>query len=165
MAVRREDGRRKPIEVTAKVRMEGMEMAEKTGGEGGGFAAIEHVGIAAKDPARLADWYRETFGWREVMRTDASPPVVFLATPAGDMVEILPAKTSLAGEKDNFDRGYVHLAIRVEDYDAAVEHIRRAGGRLEGDPIDSKGTKVRFFRDPEGNLLHVIRRQRPLVER
>ncbi len=140
-------------------------MEEKTDGKGGEFAAIEHVGVAAGDTAALADWYKNTFGWREVMRTDANPPTVFLATPAGDMVEILPAKTSPAGEKHNFDRGYVHLAIRVKDYEAAVEHIRKAGGRLEGDPIDAKGTKVRFFRDPEGNLLHIIRRPQPLVER
>jgi len=129
------------------------------------FTGIEHVGIAARDTTRLAEWYKNTFGWTEVMRSGSTPPVFFLATPSKDMVEIIPARTSPGREKDNFDQGYVHLAIGASDYDAACRRIIEAGGRLEGDPINANGTKVQFFRDPEGNLLHIIKRPKPLVER
>lgn len=115
---------------------------------------IEHTAIASPDPQKLARWYVETLGF--AIHSD-SGRTVFLRAPDGTMIEIITAEGErpAAGLKTP---GLRHLALKVADFDAACAKLQACGvGRL-GEPSQSRGTRVVFFADPEGNLLHLIQR-------
>jgi catechol 2,3-dioxygenase-like lactoylglutathione lyase family enzyme len=60
------------------------------------------------------------------------------------------------------DPGIRHLAIQVEDFDAAYAALRAQGVNFVGEPYTNLGNRLVFFTDCDGNLVHLIRRERPL---
>ncbi len=134
---------------------------------------IEHVGIAADDTRALADWYRRVLGFREFFRTDDPMPTIFLrdalrdarggddisnGDASGISVEIFARKP---GEpRPAFaDRTGMHLAIAVDDFEAAVADLEARGVVFLGEPKNIfAGGRARFFADPEGNRLHIVHR-------
>ena len=49
--------------------------------------------------------------------------------------------------------GLRHLALAVDDFSAAYAELQAKGVNFAGEPQESKGNKVVFFTDPEGNYL------------
>ena len=83
---------------------------------------MEHVGIAADDTEALAAWYVRVLGFREFFRTESVPPVIFLRDGSGAEFEIFARKSGDA--KPAFaDRTGMHIAIAVDDFDAAVADL------------------------------------------
>ncbi len=124
--------------------------------------SIEHIGLAAQDTVRLNDWYTRVLGARVVFQSDGSPPAFFLAVPGGLLIEIYPARSSRGETDDNGLAGWRHLALRVENIQAAQEQLTQRGVVFT-EPVKPAGGggQVLFFRDPEGNLLHLIERPAP----
>lgn len=119
------------------------------------FQGLEHIGLTARDPEQLAAWYERVLGFRIIFRTDARPPVVFVAGERG-MLEILPESGGDAGRPHD---PRTHLAVLVDDFEGALRCLRESGVALEGDAIDIfHGGRVVFFRDPEGHRLHLVHR-------
>ena len=126
------------------------------------IGGIEHVGLCARDTAGLADFYVNALGFTVVFRTDTTPPVLFVKAANGAMIEIMPATTALASQpRQNTDLGMVHLALTVADLDAAMAELGAKGIRFEPIKVMGKNRAV-FFRDPEGNILHLIERAEKL---
>ncbi|MCU0255111.1 MAG: VOC family protein [Vicinamibacterales bacterium] len=119
---------------------------------------IEHTAIASPEPARLAAWYVDTLGFHVNHRGNTA---VFVKAPDGSMVEIIQAEGS-RGDATLKTPGLRHLALTVDDFDADLARLRASGATLLAEPQDSKGTRVVFFADPEGNVLHLIQRPAPL---
>ena len=120
---------------------------------------LEHVGLAARDPSALRDWYARVLGAEAVLDNGAQPPAYLLSLPGGTMFEIYPAARSLAEVGDNSLAGWRHLALRVDSIEAArTELVRR--GVVFSEPVKPAGWggRVLFFPDPEGNLLHLVER-------
>jgi glyoxylase I family protein len=120
---------------------------------------VEHLGLPARDPAALKDWYVNSLGAEVVLENGQTPPAFFLALAGGLMLEIYQGGSSLKETGDNSVAGWRHLALRVEAIEPAqaaleakgvefTEIIKPAGG----------GGRVLFFRDGEGNLLHLVER-------
>jgi glyoxylase I family protein len=130
------------------------------------FSALEHFGLAARDTEKLARWYCEALGFAihaELDNGPGKPKTYFVRLPQGSMIEILPAADPPAKEKPNTEPGWVHLAVSVSDFEAAAATLAQHGARPEGAVRDLPGgTRVRFYRDPEGNLLHIVFRAKPL---
>ena len=61
--------------------------------------------------------------------------------------------------------GIRHLALTVSDFDTAFVRLTSRGVHFITDPMESKGNRVVFFTDPEGNILHLLQRATPLPER
>lgn len=121
---------------------------------------VEHVGFAARDPRALADWYLATFGARQVWQNALQRPAVFVEMPGGCLLEIYPA-AGAHGEVtgDNSVAGFRHLALRVASIEAARDHLVGLGVQFAESPKPAGGGgRVLFFRDPEGNLLHLVER-------
>lgn len=119
---------------------------------------IEHVAIASPDPQKLAQWYVETLGF--VINYN-SGKTVFIKAPNGSMFEIITSEGARVPQTLK-DPGLRHVALTVGDFEAAYEKIKAAGVRFVSEPLDSKGVKVVFFEDPEGNYLHLLKRETPL---
>ena len=77
------------------------------------------------------------------------------------MIEIITSEGGLA-PKAMKDAGLRHLALTVSDYDAAFAQLKAKGVSFLGEPIVNADVKVAFFKDLEGNFLHIIQRLKPL---
>ena len=119
---------------------------------------IEHAAIAASNAETLADWYVSVLGFTINYK---SANAIFVRAQDGSMIEIIHADTD-RGAQTMKTQGLRHLALAVDDFDATWAAIRDKGVIPLGEPQESKGNKVVFFTDPEGNYLHLIRRGTPL---
>ena len=125
---------------------------------------IEHVGIVAKDSKTLTDWYVKTFGTKIVY--DNGKGTYFVAFESGDMFEVMSAETE-RGENEERTEGIRHIALTVDkdDFDSVVAVLKADGGVEEVHDVseNAKGIKTYWFRDIEGNFMHLIYRPTPLV--
>lgn len=112
------------------------------------FLGVEHVGLYATPETTvdaLAAWYRERFGFGATVTPSGTQ---FLALdPQGGRIEVLPPSGSVR----------CHVAVRVADFDAAVEALQAQGVDLE-DPIVLPGMKLQYLKepDPAGNRVHIV---------
>jgi catechol 2,3-dioxygenase-like lactoylglutathione lyase family enzyme len=54
-----------------------------------------------------------------------------------------------------------HLALRVSDFDEAYRRLKNLGVRFLFEPITALGGgKIVSFRDPEGNELQIVQRNK-----
>ena len=120
---------------------------------------IEHTAIAALDVAALADWYVAVLGFAIVYR---SANAIFVKAPDGSMLEIIHAAGE-RGAQTLKTQGLRHLALTVTDFDGVYSSLKTQGVPFVDEPQESKGNKVVFFTDPEGNYLHLLQRAQPLV--
>lgn len=124
------------------------------------MAGIEHIGIFSKDSAALKDWYIKLFGWKQVY--DNGKGTYFLAADNGTMIEFCMGDKD-GGIHDASTTGIRHIAISVDNFDEAVRTVRESGAEIVADAVlNDKGVGTMFFRDPDGNILHLIYREKPL---
>ncbi len=121
---------------------------------------IEHTAIASHDPEALAEWYVQRLGFIINYHSQASR-TCFVKAPDGTMIEIVTSQGERAVHGMR-DPGLRHLALATDDFDAAYGGLKAAGVRFLTEPENSKGNRVVFFADPEGNILHLIQREKPL---
>jgi glyoxylase I family protein len=122
------------------------------------FKGLEHTAIASPQPQQLANWYVEHLGFRINFEYDGN---YFVKAANGSMLEIIPS------ECDRFDEklktpGIRHLAIAVDDFDAALKQLRAKDVHFLTEAFENQGNRLVFFTDCDGNILHLIRRDKPL---
>ena len=122
------------------------------------FRGVEHTAIASPDPRALAEWYAAHL---EFVINYEYAGNYFVRASNGTMLEIIPGKGPLAPPQFD-DPGIRHLAIDVDDFDAAHAHLQAAGVHFLGEPMNKQGNRLLFFADRDGNILHLIQRERPL---
>jgi glyoxylase I family protein len=122
------------------------------------FRGLEHTAIASPDPRALAEWYAATLQF--VINYEYAGNY-FVRAANGSMLEIIPGKGAFTSPQLE-DVGIRHLAIDVDDFDAAHAHLIAAGVHFLGEPMNKQGNRLLFFSDLDGNILHLIQRERPL---
>jgi len=85
----------------------------------------------------------------------------FVRAANGAMLEIIPSEGA-RGEQKMRDPGIRHLAIEVTDFDAAHAALKAKGVTFAGEPYVNSGNRLVFFTDCDGNLVHLIQREKPL---
>ena len=121
---------------------------------------IEHIAIAARDTATLKDWYARLFDFRQVY--DNGKGTYFLKAQDGSMIEFIKATDETVKPSEKA-LGIRHLAIAVEDFEGMVDILSKENVEVVAAPVIApNGIKTFFFRDPEGNILHLISRPQPL---
>ena len=119
----------------------------------------EHLGLPARDPAGLKDWYVRTLDCEIVFASGETPPAFFLKLGGGLMIEIYQGDRTLPETGINSVSGWRHLALRVESIEAARAELEKRGVQFD-QPVKPAGGggRVLFFKDAEGNLLHLVER-------
>ncbi len=120
---------------------------------------IEHAAIASPDPVKLAEWYVANLGF---VINYQSKNATFVKAPDGSMIEMIASDGAPVPQKMK-DPGLRHLALACDDFAGVVEKLRAAGTQFLTEPAASKGNQVVFFADPDGNILHLIQREQPLL--
>ena len=122
------------------------------------FTGLEHTAIASPNPKQLADWYVEFLGF--VINFEYSGNY-FVKSQDGSMLEIIPSEGERPSNQMR-DPGIRHLAIKVQDFDAGHEILKAKGAHFLGEPLNNQGNRLVFFADGDGNILHLISREKPL---
>ena len=58
--------------------------------------------------------------------------------------------------------GLRHLAIAVTDFDTVYERLKGKGVSFLTAPEKKGGNSLVFFTDCDGNILHLLQREKPL---
>ena len=106
---------------------------------------IRHIAILTKDTTKLAEFYRASFGLKEVARSGEEQNAIYLSDGRINLA-ILPAR--------NRREGIYHVGIEVEDVQGAVETALAAGatgGKAEL-PKDGRFAET-FVLDPVGTRV------------
>ena len=122
------------------------------------FTGLEHTAIASPNPAKLAQWYVDHLEFVVNHTYDGN---YFVKASNGTMLEIIPSEGEQAPQKMK-DPGIRHLAIWVDDFDAAHARLKQLGVRFLTEPVNNKGNRLIFFSDGDGNIVHLIHREKPL---
>lgn len=122
------------------------------------FTGIEHFAIASPDPKRLADWYVANLSFRINHQYDGN---YFVKAPNGAIIEIIPAQGE-RGANAMKTPGLRHIAISVDNFDTAMRELQSKEVTFTGQPFENQGNRLVFFEDADGNLVHLIERDKPL---
>jgi glyoxylase I family protein len=123
------------------------------------FLGLEHTAIASPDPRKLAQWYVDHLGFHLNFEYNGN---YFVRAANGAMLEIIPSEGPPAENKMK-DPGLRHLAINVNDFDAAYASLREQGVKFLGEPYLNGTNRMVFFTDCDGNFVHLVQRQKPLT--
>lgn len=118
------------------------------------FQGIEHTAIATEDPEALAAWYAEKLDFPVVHRYAGN---VFVRAADGTMLEIIPS-VGPRPEAELKSPGIRHLAVSVPDFAAGMAELKARGVEII-DTLEADGNRLAFFKDPDGNILHLIWRE------
>ncbi len=122
------------------------------------FSGIEHFAIASPNPKRLAEWYVTNLEFEIAFEYAGN---YFVEARNGALIEIIPAE----GERPASEirtPGLRHVAITVEDFDDAYRQLQKSGVTFLGEPYENQGNRLVFFVDADENVLHLIKRSKPL---
>ena len=142
-------------------------VANQEMGEGYGslLTEIDHVAIAVSDLDAAIEWYREAFGatvaHREVVQSDGVEEA--LLAVAESYVQLLtPTRddSPVAKYMEKRGEGIHHVGYRVDDCAAALEAIKKMGGKVldEAPRPGSRGTTVAFVHPKTsfGTLIELV---------
>jgi glyoxylase I family protein len=122
------------------------------------FTGFEHTAIASPNPKNLASWYVEKLGFVINFEYDGN---YFVKAPNGAMLEIIPSEGDRGSNKMK-DPGIRHIAVMVDDFDSGYEALKSKNVHFLGEPYVNQGNRLVFFGDLDGNILHLIKRDKPL---
>lgn len=125
--------------------------------------SIEHIAIAARDPAALAHWYCDALGFSMLVAA-AESQTYFVGLPNGGVVEIIAVDPASQDASTAHAAGLHHLALRVENFVQSAQDLQGRGVHFTGPAYGSPdgSTQFDFFCDPEGNRLQLVQRTHPL---
>ncbi len=122
------------------------------------FKGLEHTAIASPDPLQLANWYVQHLDFKINFEYAGN---YFVKAADGSMLEIIPSEGERLPQKLT-DPGIRHLAIAVDDFEASHERLKSAGVTFLTEVLNKQGNRLVFFSDRDGNILHLIYREKPL---
>jgi glyoxylase I family protein len=122
------------------------------------FQGLEHTAIASPDPKGLAEWYVQKLDFRINYTYGGN---YFVRASNGTLLEIIPSEGDRAPQQMK-DPGIRHLAIAVDNFDSAMQELRKRGIEFLAEPIAIQGNRLVYFSDADGNYLHLIQRPQPL---
>ncbi|MEQ4722039.1 VOC family protein [Nonomuraea sp. B19D2] len=134
---------------------------------------IHHYGLTVADVDRSVHFYRALWPDAEVSPIepgddprparlvavpDAGLRGAMLTAPGGVALEILKYASAQGRRLDTrpCDVPTTHLAIAVDDLDAAARAVAQAGGRAVGAPVDFEAGRYQYCADPDGHFIELI---------
>lgn len=121
---------------------------------------VVHFEMPAKDKKRVSKFYTEVFGWEVLQMNDDFGKYLLATTTETDSQTGRPKNPGAinGGFFESGDYGNVpHVVIAVDDLEKHIEIVRKAGGTVDGEPMDIPGVgKFVMFRDTEDNRVAML---------
>ncbi len=116
----------------------------------GGFKVekINHVGLPTDDRAASIGFFRDLIGLEVIPHEIEGNPLVWTRAEDGGMLHLIEPR-------DGTPAGW-HVALQVDDIDAALETVKAAGIEITQGPGDrANGQRYFFIDDPDGNRIEI----------
>ncbi|TYP70143.1 VOC family protein [Paenibacillus methanolicus] len=114
-----------------------------------------HVSIPVTDLARAKTFYREILGLKEIPRPPFDFPGAWFAIGEnGQQLHLIvhDGETRRAGGIDTRDG---HFALRVPEYEAAIDWLNEHGLKYRAKPDSITGFAQIFLLDPDHNIIEL----------
>jgi uncharacterized protein len=120
--------------------------------------AVVHFEVVGKDGGKLREYYGELFGWN----IDADNPMEYGMVDAKGNTTV-SGETGIGGGVGQGPEGYgghVTFYVAVPDVEQALQKAESLGGtRVMGPEKIMDMVELGQFKDPEGNLIGVVKDQ------
>jgi catechol 2,3-dioxygenase-like lactoylglutathione lyase family enzyme len=129
-------------------------------------SAFSHINIKVSNLDRSLRFYERVLGFRLVYDNSAkrAQDRVLIGIVAGSALELTLPGDGITTPRDATSAGYSCITFSVPDVDAAYAALLAEGVACEGSLTTlATGTRLAFFRDPDGNLLEVIDFKGPIT--
>lgn len=124
---------------------------------------VVHFEIPYDDQARAATFYTQAFGWQtEALGEPMGNYVLATTTATADGRPSTPGAINggLFPKRPDWPAPYPSVVIAVDDIDAAMTKVQRAGGEVLGEPMPIPGVgRYVSFMDSEGNRVSMLQPQ------
>ncbi len=118
---------------------------------------LDHPALAVSDVDKMADWCRDILGYTAKAGTPGQ--VWLMQAPDGTYLEIMRQNADPRPARQNLTPGFSHLALRVENLQAAIVELDMRDVKWTGEIVDAVGGgQLRNFEDPDGNTWQVVQR-------
>ncbi|MFB9325232.1 VOC family protein [Paenibacillus aurantiacus] len=114
-----------------------------------------HVSLLVTDLARAKTFYKQVLGLEEITRPPFDFPGAWFAVgESGQQLHLIvhDGETRRSGGIDTRDG---HFALRVKDYEAAIEELGRHGIKYRAKPESITGFAQIFLLDPDHNIIEL----------
>ena len=112
---------------------------------------LDHVSLNVTDRARSVAWYRDVLGLVQLNGPTEDDEPVFLGQPGLQFGLFQAQRHSPAREAES--SGLRHVALVVDDLDAAQERLRSHGVEFRYE--DHGNALSVYFDDPDGHVLEL----------
>ncbi|XP_021291735.1 uncharacterized protein LOC110422230 [Herrania umbratica] len=135
-------------------------------------ACVNHISRESSDIRRLADFYKEIFGFEEIESPNFEFKVIWLNLPGAvpmHLIERSPltklpegpySATSAVADPSHLPRGH-HICFTVSNFDSFVQSLKDKGIETFQRSLPDGKVRQVFFFDPDGNGLEVASREDP----
>ena len=131
---------------------------------------FNHIHVKCRDLEKAVEYYERIFDAKVLARqaTGKAPMVrlnlggIMLNLSAVGKDENLPAPKV---RENTWERcGLGHFGVVVEEMDKTVKEMKRKGAEFMEEPREIQpGTRIAFVKGPEGDVIEIIQRDKPLV--
>jgi glyoxylase I family protein len=124
--------------------------------------AINHLALNCRNVATQESFYSKHFGFKRSRTFNAGKPNEFIMLKLGSFrLELFPIDSAKTINQNGGEQaiGFKHLAFDVSKLEPAIEALR--GDGIEPDRVIDfgaviPGSRLLFFRDPEGNIIELM---------
>jgi len=121
---------------------------------------VVHFEIPFDDPARVAKFYAQAFGWQtEALGEQMGNYVLATTTATVDGRPTAPGAINggFFPRRTDWPAPYPSVVIAVEDIYTAMKKVQRSGGEVLGEPMSIPGVgRYVSFMDCEGNRVSML---------
>jgi len=123
---------------------------------------VVHFEMPAENMQRISDFYAEVFGWQsQLMGEEMGNYIVVTTSETDDKGRPKMPGTINGGfyqKKESKPPYCPSFVIAVDDINESIIKIKRANGKIPGDPVEIPGigTYISFI-DTEGNRLSILK--------
>ncbi|KAJ4891447.1 Lactoylglutathione lyase / glyoxalase I family protein [Raphanus sativus] len=135
------------------------------------MASLGHIARESSDVTRLAQFYKEVFGFEEIESPDFGDlKVIWLNLPGAFAMHIIQrntstnlpegpfsATTSAVRDPSHLPMGH-HICFSVSNFDSFLRSLKEKGIETFQKSLPDGKVKQVFFFDPDGNGLEVASR-------
>lgn len=115
-----------------------------------------HVNLDVADVERSIEFYTDQLGFEPTWGFEADGTIHrYVAADNGVELQLSESEDREAGEIDHGD-GFQHLAVAVDNVDAAFERIAHHGVVEEPGDQPEAGARTAFVLDPDGYTVELV---------
>jgi uncharacterized protein len=123
---------------------------------------VVHFEMPYEDAKRVAEFYSKAFGWgMNLIPGEEMGNYVTAQTAETDENRMVKTPGTINGgffqKKAGFPAQYPSVVISVNDIEKAMEDVKKAGGKVLGEPVEIPGVGLYVsFEDSEGNRVSIL---------